>query len=634
MCGICGFINFKEDGLIERMSQTLLHRGPDEAGFYKDDTIALGHRRLSIIDLTSGKQPIHNEDSSVWVILNGQIYNYIELRQELSGKGHRFYTFSDTEVIVHAYEEYGLDCVKYFNGEFAIALWDKKKKRLALIRDRLGIRPVYYSYINGGLIFASELKSVLCYGKIGREINEEALDQYLTLRYVLADESVIKGVYRLPEASILTFSNEGESCIRRYWEISFEEKKAKKEAEYIEEFTSLLTDSVSLRLRSDVPVGAFLSGGLDSSVIVSMMKTAGCANIKTFCIGFGTDIDETRNALEMADFLGTEHTTLSLDKQSYQFLFKIIKQLDEPIGDSIIIPTYILSSEAAKSVKVVLTGEGADEILAGYIHHSVFQYGSLYKKYTPDLIQRIFSAVINKVPLGYLNRAFSYPASLGHRGKDRLMRYLSCKDKGLESFFVLTSIFGEEEKLGLYSNDFYQGAIRKKHWQNELCRIYNPLYNGLNQIINFDMHNWLVNYTLFKQDRLSMANSVEARVPYLDHRLVEFCARLPLSLKLNGFSTKHILRKSAAKFIPKETVKAKKKAFYLPTEKCFGQDFNQFVKEILSESVLCKRGIFQKVFIERLFNQGQTSEILSNKQIMSLLILELWYREYIDKSGV
>jgi len=634
MCGICGFINFKENGLIERMTQELTPRGPDDSGFYNDETIVLGHRRLSIIDLKSGRQPIHNEDSSVWVIFNGQIYNYIELRQDLAGKGHRFYTLSDTEVIVHAYEEYSLDCVKYFNGEFAIALWDKNKKQLALIRDRLGIRPVYYSYINGGLIFASELKSILCCEKIERNLNAEALDKYLTLRYVPGDESILKGVYRLPEASILTFTKEGVSGIHRYWDITFEEEKIKKETEYVEEFTSLLTDSVKLRLRSDVPVGAFLSGGLDSSAIVSLMRTAGYPKIRTYCIGFGTDIDETQNALRMADFLGTDHTSLVMDKQAYRLLFKIIKQLDEPIGDSIIIPTFLLSQEAAKNVKVVLTGEGADEILAGYIHHSAFHYGALFKKYTPELIRRVLRSVINKVPLRYLNRAFSYPASLGDRGKDRLMRYLSSEDKGLGSFFTLTGLFSEEEKPGLYNNDFYHGSIRQHNWQDELCRIYDPVYSPLNKIINFDIHNWLVNYTLFKQDRLSMANSLEARVPFLDHRLVEFCARLPLSLKLSGFTSKCILRKSAAKFIPKETAKAKKKAFYLPTEKCFGEDFDRFVKEVLDGSVLCKKGIFRKEFIERLFNQQQKGEILSNKQIMSLVILELWYREYIDKSGV
>lgn len=634
MCGICGFINFREDALIEKMTQALLHRGPDEAGFYKEETVSLGHRRLSIIDLKSGKQPIHNEDSSVWVILNGEIYNYIELRQELIAKGHRFYTLSDTEVIVHAYEEYSFDCVKYFNGEFAIALWDKKKKILSLIRDRLGIRPVYYSYVNGGLIFASELKSVLCYEKIERKFNEEALDKYLTLRYVLGDESIIKGVYRLPAASILIFTKEGESRIWKYWELSFEEIKIKKEAEYVEEFTSLLTDSVRLRLRSDVPVGAFLSGGVDSSTVVSMMKSAGIRNIKTYCIGFGTDIDETKSASRLADFLGTKHTSLVMDKQSYQLLFKIVKQLDEPIGDSIIIPTFILSREAAKTVKVVLTGEGADEILAGYIHHFAFHYGSLFKRYSPDLIQRLLRGLINKIPLGFLNRAFSYPASLGQRGRDRLGDYLFSKDKGLESFFILTSLFSDQERTELYNNDFYHGGIRQNNWKNEICRIYNSAHSSLNKIINFDIHNWLVDYTLFKQDRLSMANSVEARVPFLDHRLVEFCARLPLSLKLNGFSSKCILRKSAAKFIPKETSKARKKAFYLPTEKCFGEDFNRFVKEVLSESVLCKKGVFQKSFIERLFNKGQTSEILSNKQIMSLVILELWFREYIDKSAV
>ncbi|MEE9584235.1 MAG: asparagine synthase (glutamine-hydrolyzing), partial [Candidatus Brocadiales bacterium] len=453
MCGICGFVGHPEEkGLLSSMQSTLVHRGPDDNGTYVQPGIALGHTRLSIIDLATGHQPIHNEDNTLWIVFNGEIYNYLDLREDLVKKGHQFYTKSDTEVIIHLYEEEGEDFVRHLNGEFAIALWDVPRQRLLLARDRLGIRPLYY-YSSGGLfLFASEIKALLVTGRIEKQFNHLALGDYLTLRYVPGNDTLFQGVRKVPPASILIYEKSGFN-ISSYWGLSYQPKMRSHE-ELEEGFCSLLEDSVKRRMMSEVPLGAFLSGGVDSSVIVALMTRYSSEPVKTFSIGFGTDIDELDEAKVIADYLGCDHEELVTGKQDYTLLPKIVRQMDEPLGDAIIIPTYLLAQATARKVKVVLTGEGADEVLGGYVHQLTMHFGDKYNNAIPGYLQDANLALLRFLPPSVLERFFPYPARLGVKGKTKLLNYLSHLKSASRAYLDLAGLFSDQEKEELFTRDF------------------------------------------------------------------------------------------------------------------------------------------------------------------------------------
>lgn len=632
MCGICGFVGYPEEkDLLGTMLSTLVHRGPDDNGTYIQPGIALGHTRLSIIDLTTGHQPIHNEDNTLWIVFNGEIYNYLELREDLIKKGHRFYTQSDTEVIIHLYEEEGEDFVKHLNGEFAIALWDVPRQKLVLARDRLGIRPLYY-YSKGELfLFGSEIKALIATGIVDKKLDYNALDRYITLRYVPGKDTLFRGLYKLPPASLLVYQETG-FRISSYWRLDYHPKIAPPR-ELEEEFYHLLEDSVRRRLMSEVPLGALLSGGLDSSTIVALMARHSHEPVRTFSIGFGTDIDELEEARAMANHLGCEHQELIVKKQDYQLLPKILWHMDEPLGDAIIIPTYILAEATARRVKVVLTGEGADEILGGYVHQLTMHLGHGYGRLVPEYIQYLNLNLLKLLPLKILERLFPYPAKLGVKGKTKFLNYLSHLQKKGLAYLDLAGLFSPEEKQELFTPDFLDLLRNQEPLEKELdLYLNNPNIDThfLNRVIELDLNHWLPNYTLFKQDRLTMAHSLEGRVPFLDHRLVEFCAHVPASLKLQGLTTKYLLRKAAERLLPEKTAWGKKKSFYIPTEKCFDEKFSNFLHEILDPSAIRKRGIFNWRYIERLLYPTRSLEFLDNKRLMTLLILELWFKIFID----
>lgn len=634
MCGICGFVGLENRELIKKMTAILAHRGPDDFGFYFGKDVCLGHRRLSIIDLEKGHQPIFNEDKTMCVVYNGEIYNYLSIRHSLEQKGHRFYTNSDTEAIVHSYEESGEDCVKEFNGMFAFALWDSRKRKLLLARDRLGIKPLYYYTKDNKLYFASETKSLLLTG-VSEEIDFEALDSYLMLRYVPHERTMFKAISKLSPASVLTYQN-SKPIIKKYWSLEYI-KNNWKENDAIEKFHNLLEDSIKLRLMSDVPLGAYLSGGVDSSSIAYLMTRFVSGPIKTFSIGFGTDIDEVERAREISRFLGSEHTELFVEKGDFELLPQIVWNMDEPLGDSIVIPTYILSRETSKKVKVVLTGEGADEILAGYIHHRVMNYIDKYNRFTPHLLKKTVTSLIRKTPLEFMEKFFLYPSKLGTKGKAKLIRYLQTQGSSLNSYIELVSLFSNEEKTFLYTKEAYQKIKEKRAADLNFDILFHDDKTNrgfLDRIIDLDMRNWLPNYTLFKQDKLTMANSLEGRVPYLDYRLVEFCATTRDNFKFRGLSDKYILRKSASRILPDSVAKAKKKAFYFPIEKCFDEKFDLFVRDILNESTIKKRGVFNWDYITTLLAHIRGPELIDNKKIMALLILEIWFRTFIDLKEV
>jgi len=624
MCGICGFVGFKDKDLIQEMTSRLTHRGPDDHGFYLGDDICLGHRRLSIIDLKTGHQPMFNEDKSLCVVCNGEIYNYKAIRDILKKKGHYFSTNSDTEVILHSYEEFGEDFIKQFNGMFAFALWDNKERKLILARDRLGIKPLYYYKEGNKFYFSSEVKSLLLTG-MSKEIDFTSLDHYLSFRYTPYERTMFKSVSKLDPASMLVYKD-SKISINKYWSLEYKKENiSKKQA--ADKFYSLLEDSVRLRLMSDVPLGVYLSGGVDSSAITSLMSKFASGAVKTFSIGFGTDIDEVNRARQISNLLGSEHTELFVEKEDFNLLHQIVWNMDDPLGDAIIIPTYLLSKKTSKKVKVVLTGEGADEILAGYIHHKAMNLINKYNSHTPAFLKKAIITCLRKTPSGLIDRFFPYPSKLGQKGKSKLINYLETLNSDCNSYKELVSLFSEDEKRLLCTDEFYNSSDRIG---SPIC--FNETIDGfLDRIIDLDMNNWLVNYTLFKQDKLTMANSLEARVPYLDHRIVEFCASLPDNFKFNQFKDKYILRKSSSRFLPHSVSYAKKKAFYFPIEKCFDDRFNVFVKDILNESSVKKRGILSWDYVKTLLSGVESLELIDNKRVMALLILEIWFREFIDK---
>lgn len=633
MCGICGFAGLKDEDLLRSMTDVLAHRGPDESGYYLKEGIGLGHRRLAIIDLNTGRQPLFNEDKSICITYNGEIYNYLYLRRELQEKGHRFITNTDTEVIVHLYEEMGIDCVKRLNGMFAFAIWDDKKKRLFLSRDRLGIKPLYYAIFNNNIFFASEIKSILQNKLVLRQINPQALDKYLLLRYIPGDETLLKGIYRLPAATNCVYEN-GNARFYAYWQLPVGiEHRNVDENICIEEFKSLLTDSVKTHLMSDVSFGAFISGGVDSGAVLGLMHKFISGKIKTFSIGFNSDIDELRAAKKISKYFNTAHREIITPGDSYQLLSKIAGYMDEPVGDAIIIPMYLLSYEAAKSVKMVLTGEGADEIFGGYIHHRAFHFTEIYRRSLPRNIRELFNKCIAGLPVNLLAKFFPYPAFLGNEGKKRLINFMSSFDDRARAYLSFASVFDYEAKNGLYADNL-KGSLLKEH-KNTVVDEFNAILsnnkNGLlNNVINLDLKYWLPDYTLLKLDRLTMANSLEGRVPFLDHRLVEFLAKIPLSLKLKGITTKYLLRKSVENLLPRETVSAPKRPFYFPTEKCFDANFGTYLHDLLNEDVIRRRGLFNYNYIEKLIKDSHSPELARNKQIMSLAILENWMRLFID----
>lgn len=625
MCGIFGFTGRQNQELLKKMAFNLKHRGPDGEGFYTSGGINLGHRRLAIVDLKSGDQPLFSEDRSIVLIANTEIYNHNLLRKELEKKGHIFKTNSDCEVIIHAYEQWPENFIDYLNGDFAFALWDDRQKQLMLVRDRLGIRPLYYCIIGEDIIFASETKAILLDKRVPRDLDEISLGHYLSLRYVPGEKTMFKAIKRLLPARKLVFKN-GEPAITCYWHIDYQIDNTKSLQSWTDEFLEIFSDTVHLRLMSDVGYGAFLSGGLDSSAVVSMMKKHSSSNITTYAVGFGCDIDETGQASEVANLLDTCHRSWQIPADSYKLLPKIIYHLDEPIGDAIVIPTYLLSKESSANEKVILSGEGADEILAGYVHHLTMN--SCYK--LNRKLALCLASLIQAVPCWFIDHIFPYPAQLGKSGRRRLVKYLSNLNRGVRSYLTLVELFTKEEKDNLYSHEEFRidsDSLLFNDWQH----YFNDSKHLLNQSIDLDINNWLSNYTLYKQDRLTMANSQEGRVPFLDHRLVELCAKLPIKFKINNFQVKFLLRQAAKKILPKEIANSKKKAFYLPTEKVFGDDFNSFVRSVLLEGELTKFGIFHRDAMKNYLKDFQKTEILPNKKVIALLILGLWMDNYLKE---
>ena len=630
MCGIAGFVNINQSNLIKRMCTVMTHRGPDDEGIYEHGNIALGHRRLAIIDLSrSGHQPMSNEDDTIWITYNGEIYNYLELRERLQRKGHIFRSKSDTEVIIHAYEEWGVECLQRFNGMFAFAIYDQKTRELFIARDRIGIKPLYYWQNGTKLIFASEMKAILEADVVQRNPNLHAISEYLALRYVPGPESLIEGIYKLPAGHYAIFKNGGQFDLTCYWKPEIYTGPYRDDEFYFETFADLLEKAVQRRLMSDVPFGAYLSGGVDSSVIVALMSQMLDHPVKTFSVGFDSPKDELSNAKFVATHLHCDHQEVIVRPEDFHLLPKIVWHLDEPQGDAIVLPTFILSNLAKQSVKMVLTGEGADEILAGYQFHKIIHWSNFYMRMIPKIFHtNIACPLLRAIPASIMNLAFIHPGDLGEKGKQKIFNYtirlykstLEDKYHSLISLFEPEDIQALQAKHGDAKNDYSAGN-------------YPPKSTSLNEVLHLQFSNWLPQNILWRQDKMTMANSIEGRVPFLDHTLVEFAMSLPPRLKIRGLAGKYLLRNYAKKFLPDTIAHRKKKPFYIPLEKFVRQKvFTELLNLTLSEEQINRRGIFNYDYVKRIIDRVEDSDFLYAKQVLSLMMLELWFQIYIDRN--
>ncbi|MCJ7507488.1 MAG: asparagine synthase (glutamine-hydrolyzing) [candidate division Zixibacteria bacterium] len=633
MCGICGIIyndrqKTVDSHLIREMCQVLRHRGPDDQGFYLKGNVGLGHQRLSIIDLGLGHQPISNEDDTLWIIYNGEVYNYLEIRPSLEKKGYKFKTNSDTEVVLHAFEEYGVDCLKYFRGMFGFAIWDEKKKTLFLARDRMGVKPLYYSFNNDFFIFGSEIKTILQNEQMPCQLNFSSLNQFLSLKYTSDDSTLFSGIKKLLPGRYLIYQDKKIS-IKQYWDIDYSNSLALKDnSQYVEEFYSLFKESVKMRLRSDVPLGMFLSGGIDSSIIATSMSKMVDQPIKTFSVAFKEKAySELEYARLVAKHIKADHHEIIVEpEQFFSHLPFLIWQEDEPIAHPSSIPLYFVSKLASQHVKVVLTGEGSDELLAGYERYYQTLYNLAYNRYFEKIVpgfvkQKIIRKLIDILP-------HSFP---GKRYAIRSFLYL---DSDLESIYWDNfSTFSKEMLRELLLPEIRE-RVKIDESYAPLLGYFNQSNSPdlLNKFLYVDLKSYLVEL-LMKQDQMSMAASIESRVPFLDHKLVEFVARIPIELKLKGFTTKRILREAAKEDLPKPILVRKKKGFPVPIAKWFKNEYYDLACQIILDDRAKKRGFFDFNYIEKLLLMHKNGERDFSDRIWTLINFELWQRIFLDKEN-
>ncbi len=597
MCGIAGVYGLEDRDLIKRMVEKIKHRGPDEEGYYVDEKVSIGMCRLSIIDLEGGSQPIYNENGDIVVIQNGEIYNYRELRRELESKGHRFYTNSDTEVIVHAYEEYGLDFPKKLNGMFAIAIWDASEKKLILVRDRLGVKPLYYTIVDSKLIFASEIKAILEY-PVKRVVDREALAKYFALRYVPAPLTIFKGIWKLEPGHYIVVDENGFRK-ERYWELTINELNGN-ESYFQEKILKMLRESVKRRLVSDVPLGAFLSGGVDSSTVVALMAELMDEPVKTFSVGFiGKEYDESNFARLIAEEFGTEHHEIFIDIDNIDILPKVVWHFDEPIADAAAIPTYALSQLARKKVKVVLTGEGGDEIFAGYERY-VNELKYRWLRYFGFLLKPL--RLVKVSPEG---RAYRY------------LKFLSSKGSLVDSY--VTRLEGYDN-VNVLAYEMENG-IRDMVKSTFITKDY------LKNMTYFDIKYWLPDDLLMKVDKMTMGNALEAREPLLDYELVEFAFNIPSKYKIKNGVEKYIFKKAVSRILPREIVKRKKHGFNVPIKQWF-RESKDIIDQYMSKEMLKKVDYIDAEKVMRIWERhrnGWNYEYL----LWKVLNYVIWWEQYL-----
>jgi len=632
MCGICGVIKpSKEEtvnsSIISSMCQSIIHRGPDDEGIFIEKNVSIATRRLSIIDIEGGHQPLSNEDGSIWAAYNGEIYNFPFLREELISRGHKFSTHTDTETIVHSYEEWGEDFLGKIRGMYAFALWDKRQNRLVLARDRIGIKPLYYTLLEDKtLVFGSELKTILACTEVKRYICPHALDLFLTLEYIPAPLSIFKNIFKLPAASYLIYK-EGRIQIKKYWDIQppnpTPEKPSKRSlCSLMDELYELLKESVKMRLISDVPLGAFLSGGIDSSAIVGLMRKSGASPIKTFSIGFeDSTYNELDYARQIAKEFDTKHEEFILKPEALELTEKLIHHLDEPFGDFSIFPTYLVSKMARSYVKVILSGDGGDEIFGGYEH---YQAQKLSRLPIIPLLQKTIPSIVKKIPpspkkKGLWNKIRRYSQGFENDPELRHLRwmmFLSLKDK--RSLYSRNFIQELNGLMSINEIEPFQGI-----W-TRLSR-----FDDINGELYLDLKTYLADDILVKLDRMSMATSLETRVPLLDHKIIEFIFGLPGELKLKGITTKWLFKKTMERLLPHKNIYRKKEGFSIPIKHWLKDELKNLMLDYLNETKIRREGYFNFDTIKKMIDLHLRGRENFSHQLWALLVFEIWKENYL-----
>lgn len=628
MCGIAGFaagVHPLSQGrpILDAMVASLTHRGPDEDGFYVDEHAALGARRLSVIDVVGGHQPAHSEDGGVQVVYNGEIYNFAALRDGLIGRGHTFTSRSDTEVIAHAYEEYGTDCPRHFNGMFAFAVWDAPRRQLFLARDRLGIKPLYYCVTGDTLVFASEPKAILCYPAITRRLDVAALDQYLTYEYVPGRRSIFAGIRRLLGGESLLW--DGQNARReRYWSVPLQDGLACRRGmdDMAQELEHRLRQSVQAMLVSDVPLGVFLSGGIDSSLVTAIMSMLAPGQVKTFSVGFADrSFDESPYARQVADLFGTHHHVETLEASDLSALLPaILDVLDEPFGDASIVPTYVLSRMTRRHVTVALSGEGGDELFAGYPTYAATRLAGWVNALPRPLVAGLRRGV-EMLPVQTSNLSLDF----------RLKRFFSRIHLQAPQRHVLwMGSFTPQEKGSLYAADVRaQVEALDALWEPLRVHGLDAGWSGdeVGHALRMDLALYLADDLLVKLDRASMASSLEGRVPYLDHELVEFALRVPTSMKLAGLKSKQILKRVARTYLPEDIVRRSKKGFGIPVARWIKGPLHEFIHDHFARGA--RSGLFEEKYLRRLLREHDDGVHDHRKLIWTLLMFFLWQDRWL-----
>lgn len=627
MCGIHGILSLRNGNNpiaehIRIMGDATVHRGPDDEGFYTGEGIIIGMRRLSIIDLGGGHQPISNEDNTLWVVCNGEIYNFRELRSELKKEGHVFKTGSDSEVIVHMYEKYGNDFVRYLDGMFGFALWDSKRRKLLIGRDRLGIKPLYYYQDSSRLIFASEAKSIIALPGISADLDYGSVDQYLTLGYVPAPYSIFKGIKKLPPASMM-ISEKGDVSIRQYWSIPDKVDESKTESQWAEQLLEKLEQAVVSQMVSDVPLGAFLSGGVDSSCVVALMAKNSSLPIKTYSIGFDTGkageyYNELPYARQIAEQFGTDHKEIIVRPNVTELLPKLLWHMDEPLADTALITTFLVSRFAREDVTVILSGVGGDELFGGYRRYLGEYYGRYYQKIPQWVRNRILNPLAKKLPsdrhsplLNLARYARSFILSSDLSFEERYRSYVQVFSRDSQCYLT--------ERSGVSEFDALETAFKRAKNGDEIHRMF-----------QVDLQTQLPDDLLMLTDKMTMATSLECRVPLLDYDLVDLAARMPSSMKIHGRQLKYILKKSLGSLLPDEILHRPKRGFGAPMGAWFKQELKPLIKQVLSKEAIKSRGLFNPEAVGEVMALHMSNREDHTDHLLALMNLELWSRMYLD----
>ncbi|MDX9702454.1 MAG: asparagine synthase (glutamine-hydrolyzing) [Candidatus Auribacterota bacterium] len=630
MCGITGI--FHIDGkpvnrnVLAEMNSTMSHRGPDESGFFIDNFFGLGHRRLSIIDLSTGKQPMCNEDESIWIAFNGEIFNFMELKHQLESNGHRFKTNSDTEVIIHLYEQYGDRSVEKLQGMFAFALWDKNQQKLFIARDRIGIKPLYYFFDGRVFLFGSEIKPILAYGKnIPLDMDYQAIHDYLTFGFIPGEKSIFKHIRKLESAHTLSISKSlPVPKITEYWDISFADKTDVTEHQLIEQILEHLKNTVQSHLISDVPLGSFLSGGIDSSAVAAMMATIVKDPIKTCSIGFDhQNFSELPYAREVAKLYKTDHSEYIVTPDALNILDTILYYYDEPFADTSALPSYYLSKMTREKVTVALSGDGGDENFAGYRRYIFDLFENRVRAIMPKFVRKPFFSMLGAVypKADWLPQVFRAKTTFQNLALDPFDAYFSSVSVYPEIF--LKKILNRDFLASL--DGYSSQGIMKKYFEKA------DSDHPLDKIIYTEIKTLLPDDYLVKVDRASMANSLEVRVPLLDHKFMEFAATIPAEKKLNGFSTKYIFKKALKKFLPDTILYRKKQGFEMPIDGWIRKELKNPFHDVLFADNSFISNIIDKTYLEKIWQQHQSGVKLYGNNLWLIFILESWHKKYISK---